>query len=213
MAAQQGESLHRPTSERSELSSSGSFTWATSKNLNCHCSRMSCAMVPAEKRELTGVTAILLIGPWLSLLLSGQELSAIDPWSLGRWGVAGRHDPPHRARVHQSRSGAVLRLGAPAPLSRFCCLRALSLFLHAHHHLIAQFHHTIAPHQTAAANLSTALYPRLVRRPTTSRPSYTRTLSTTTCDALCPIRRALYLHCTRHCLSRLHRQNTSLSHL
>jgi hypothetical protein len=36
---------HRHTSERKELSSSGSLTGETSKNLNCHCSRISVGMV------------------------------------------------------------------------------------------------------------------------------------------------------------------------
>lgn len=60
------------TSERNELSSSGSFTCETSKNLNCHLEQISIAIAVSLLRELTGVTGAIIYRPISnSILLTG----------------------------------------------------------------------------------------------------------------------------------------------
>jgi hypothetical protein len=72
---------HHHTSERKELSSSGSLTGETSKNLNCHCSRISVGMVCMYVLcgSLTGVTAMLLPKGHPRCFPGQQELLSLSP--------------------------------------------------------------------------------------------------------------------------------------
>jgi hypothetical protein len=108
-----------PTSDRNELSSSGTFTGATSKNLNCHFSRVSVAMsggaVPARAYRSDCHTAATVP----CSLLPHSPLAYRDREELG----AGTRDEPHantRCRL------AYRAMTAASVLTFFCALLFLS---------------------------------------------------------------------------------------
>jgi hypothetical protein len=112
---------HHPTSDKNELSSSGTFTGATSKNLNCHFSRVSVAMsevrVPARAYRSdchTAATVPCSLLPQSQLLYRDQE----------ELGASTRDEPRASA---QSRL-AYRAMTAASVLTYFCAL--LSSFLH-----------------------------------------------------------------------------------
>jgi hypothetical protein len=110
------------TSERKELSPSGSLTSATSKNLNCHLGDVSLAMVEcASKRGPTGVTAILLPAHRYDLCRAGRS-------SLDDAGAA--HGANTDARMSASETVLCACCGLDSDISRdlslFTCVCAVS---------------------------------------------------------------------------------------